>query len=217
VGRLKHTIQSRAKNSARFQSIVRIAAKALAYDLTQVSRRAYREPCADLIYGLNPSSLDAVEISAGENTDWRELGCRSYCTLEWPDFDLCAEPLNPTLLGRFDLVIADQVFEHLFWPYRGGRNVYRLLKPGGHALLMTPFLIRVHGSPQDCSRWTEKGMQYFLAECGLPIEEVRTWSWGNRDTVRPALDTWPRMGWARDMPNERQCPIVGWALARRAK
>ena len=71
-------------------------------------------------------------------------------------------PLDDT----FDLIIAEQVFEHLLWPYRAARNVHRMLRPGGSFLITTPFLVKIHPVPNDCSRWTETGMKHLLAEAG---------------------------------------------------
>jgi SAM-dependent methyltransferase len=40
--------------------------------------------------------------------------------------------------GRFDLVIALDVMEHVFEPAKVFREIYRTLKPGGHCLLTFP-------------------------------------------------------------------------------
>ena len=83
---------------------------------------------------------------------------RSYKSTEFPDFDVCTQVNNQ----QFDLIIADQVFERLPWRLRAVRNVYATLSPGGYFVIVTPFLIRVHESPIDCSRWTERGPSYLL-------------------------------------------------------
>lgn len=213
---IKSWIQAKAEYQDGFQEFIRKTAGLLGYDLTRVTRRSYGPHCRELIESLTPCEKDAVEISAGENTDWRYLGYRSYSTLEWPEFDACAEPLSPNLVASYDLVIADQVLEHLLWPLRGVRNIFAMLRPGGYALVMTPFLYPIHGSPQDCCRWSDVGLRHLLAEGGFPIVDIRTWSWGNRRTVIQLLDGWPRMGWRRDVPvNEPRYPLVVWAIARK--
>ena len=65
-------------------------------------------------------------------------------------------------LESFDLIIAEQVFEHLKWPYRAAKNVYRMLRPGGSFLITTPFLVRCHEMPDDCTRWTDTELKNFL-------------------------------------------------------
>lgn len=103
-----------------------------------------------LVSELNPSNLHAVEISGSQ---WKDAGFASYRSANYPEYDVCASPLP----DEPDLIIAEQVFEHLLWPYRGGRNVYESLKPGGYFLVTTPFLLRIHLSPTDCTRWTPQG------------------------------------------------------------
>ncbi len=162
-----------------------------------------------LVQALPIRELRVLEIS-GE--DWKGLPFKSYKALHFPEFDITAQVLPET----FDLIIAEQVFEHLLWPYRAGRNVYAMLAPGGHFLNTTPFFIKIHNHPTDCSRWTPTGMKYFLAECGFPLEKIRTESWGNRDCVRSNLRGWTpyRPGW-HSLRNETDYPMVVWALAQK--
>jgi 2-polyprenyl-3-methyl-5-hydroxy-6-metoxy-1,4-benzoquinol methylase len=42
---------------------------------------------------------------------------------------------------RWDMVIAEQVMEHVRYPYRGMRNIHTLLRPGSWALITVPFLV----------------------------------------------------------------------------
>ena len=100
----------------------------------------------DAIPGSRPfprKELDVLEISGNEWRDARPW--RSHRTENFPAFDVCDQPLS----ARFDLVIADQVFEHLARPYRAAGNVLSMLKPGGRFLISTPFLVRVHRFPID--------------------------------------------------------------------
>jgi SAM-dependent methyltransferase len=132
---------------------------------------------------------------------------------DYPEYDVCDGPLWES---AFDLVIAEQVFEHLRWPYRAARNVHQMLRPGGYFLMTTPFLLRVHGSPIDCSRWTELGLRHLLAEGGFDLSRIRTESWGNRECVVANFDRWetydPR---EHSLNNEPDFPVVVWALARK--
>ena len=163
-----------------------------------------------LIRTLPTTELKALEISGDEWGKW--VSFKSYKIVQYPDFDLCASVLDET----FDLIIAGQVFEHLLWPYRAGKNVYQMLRPGGHFLVTTPFLLRVHNFPTDCSRWTETGMKYFLAECGFALDRIRTGSWGNRACIRANYFRWafyrPRF---HSLRNEPDFPVVVWALAQK--
>jgi len=162
-----------------------------------------------LIRALGPERLRVLEIS-GEH--WKGFGFGSYRSVGYPDFDLCAQALDE----RFDLLIAEQVFEHLLWPLRAARNVHAMLVPGGRFLVTTPFLLRVHRSPVDCSRWTETGLRHLLAEAGFDLDGTTTGSWGNRACVRSNLGRWTRYRrLLHSLENEPDYPVVVWALATR--
>jgi len=195
--------------SEKNKQAIKKALDAVHYDYGHWARTVMYQECFRLVRELDPARLDALEISAGKV--WKPLGFRSYAEANFPEFDVC----SMTLSGRFDLIIADQVFEHLLWPYRAGRNVYSMLRPGGHFLVTTPFLIKVHDVPVDCSRWTELGIRHLLAECGFPIDGIRTGSWGNRACVKANFRRWARRGWFKSLANEPEFPVSVWALARR--
>jgi SAM-dependent methyltransferase len=169
------------------------------------------ERCFAFIRQLGPEKLDVLEISAGPL--WvREFRFGSYTPTSYPDFDICAQALPRT----FDLIIADQIFEHLEWPYRAGRNVHQMLRPGGYFVIATPFLLRVHKSPIDCSRWTEDGLSYLLQECGFAADRIKTGSWGNRACVTSNFRHWRKRGFTGSLANEPDFPVMVWAFAQRA-
>lgn len=163
-----------------------------------------------IIGGLCPETLETLEISGKK---WgKEISFKSYESVHYPAFDLCAS----TLEKSYDLIIAEQVFEHLLWPYRACRNVCKMLKPKGYFLITTPFLLRIHDGPHDCTRWTETGIKYFLAEGGFNIEQIKTGTWGNRACVRANLSNWAKYNpLLHSLKNEPDCPVVVWALARK--
>ncbi len=78
-----------------------------------------------LITALDTKHLDAMEISG---TRWSFCPFRSYKTVFYPEFDICSPPPGISV----DVVIAEQVFEHLLWPYRAGKAVYDLLRAEGY-------------------------------------------------------------------------------------
>lgn len=76
--------------------------------------------------------------------------------------DLCRE--NPEIpSGRFDCVFCTEVLEHTLQPFDAVRELHRLLAPGGHLVLTTPFNFRIHGPLPDCWRFTEHGLRALLA------------------------------------------------------
>jgi hypothetical protein len=187
---------------------------AVGYDTTHLQRVVMYKTCNEWLNDLGPDDLDCTEISASERNDvWRSINWKTYSELNWPEFDVC-EPLDAHQ-ESVDVVIADQVFEHLLWPYRAGKNIHTMLRPDGYTLITVPFMIPVHEVPIDCSRWTETGLKYLLAECGFELDEIRTGSWGNRSSVKANLKRWARYGWYRSSKNDPRYPIAVWALARK--
>jgi SAM-dependent methyltransferase len=171
--------------------------------------RATRE----LVASLPCAAIDVVEISG---TDWGETGLqfRSYKCLSYPDYDICDRPVG---FAVCDLLIAEQVFEHIPNPRKAAQNVFAMLRGGGHFLVTTPFLLKVHPFPQDFYRWTEDGIRFLLEDAGFV--NVVTGSWGNRKCLM--ADMKPGMKWTMYHPmlhslkNEPQFPIVTWALAEK--
>jgi SAM-dependent methyltransferase len=155
---------------------------------------------------LGPRQLDVVEIS-GEQ--WGHLPWRSHTTLDFPAFDLCAPPAE---FAAFDVVVCDQVLEHVKNPLEAARTLRRLLRPGGHLVVGTPFLIRLHYHPGDYWRFTPDGLKLLLQSGGLTPLWVR--SWGNRSAVVRNFDHFRSSRPWQSMRNEPLLPVVVWALAR---
>lgn len=182
------------------------------YDTTHWTRVVAYRDCFAFLRSLGPEKLDALEISAGHA--WREaIPFRSFRETHYPAYDVCAEPLA----GRFDVVIADYVLPHVDQPARAVANMRAMLREGGHCIVTTSFLIRVDGSPNDCTRWTERGLLNLMVEGGFSPEVVRVGSWGNRACVKANFRGWAVYGFGIGKPlrNEPEFPVSVWAIARR--
>jgi SAM-dependent methyltransferase len=152
-------------------------------------------------------SFDVLEVSG---TSWGRAGFRSYRSVRYPDFDICREALPE----QFDLIIAEQVFEHLRSPFSAARNVLQMLRPGGYLLITTPFLIRFHPEPIDLWRWTKDGLRFFLEDVGFA--QAATQSWGNKECVIANLDGWVDFEPHHRLQDDPRYPLVVWGLARKA-
>jgi SAM-dependent methyltransferase len=152
-------------------------------------------------------------LAISSTSHFDELGFTHFTATSYPEFDICQETLD----RKFDLIIADQVFEHVKFPARAARNVYQMLAPNGWFILATPFLIKVHRHPIDCSRWTVDGMKYFLAESGFDENAIVAQSWGNRAYIswHLWLPVWPPRGFSGSLKNEPDFPVVVWAFAQK--
>jgi SAM-dependent methyltransferase len=158
---------------------------------------------------LGPERLSAVEISGAAHAG---IGWRDFQSLNYPDFDLCA-PLADQ--GPFDVVICEQVIEHVPDPCAAAANLRGLCVPGGHVVVSTPFMIRVHEEwgMQDYWRFTPRGLRTLLERAGLTVDSVG--SWGNRRVIAGNLDRWPAYRRWHSLRDEPKLPVQVWAFARR--
>jgi SAM-dependent methyltransferase len=158
---------------------------------------------------LDLASCSAVEIS-GESH--RDKGFREYTSLNYPDFDLCA----PTPQGRtFDVVLCEQVLEHVKDPCRAVATLRELCAPRGHVIVSTPFLIKVHELPlygmHDYWRFTPRGLRLLLESNGLAVDRVETW--GNKSCVLGNLDRWSAKRPWHSLRNRPDIAMQVWAFA----
>lgn len=182
----------------------------LGYNYDQWLRTAQVADWLESIKSLNPASLNVLEISPGARVIWRDIGYRSYDSVQFPEFDICEKTTGRT----YDLIIADNVLEHVKRPHLAVRNIYDMLKPGGYFYVTTPFMVMVHGE-DDYYRWTMNGMRLLLEDASFPPDAIELKSWGNRSCIKANFDDWKIHGWRRDMRNEENLPVVIWATARK--
>jgi SAM-dependent methyltransferase len=72
--------------------------------------------------------------------------------------DLCdLKALIPE--GAFNIVVCTEVLEHTLNPFLATAEIHRILKPGGCAIVTTPFNLRIHGPLPDCWRFTIHGLR----------------------------------------------------------
>ena len=71
--------------------------------------------------------------------------------------------------GIFDLVVMQETFEHIRFPYRAAAALYHLLRPGGLVLWTAPFSTRFHLIPGDYFRYTFDGARAIFVDAGFHI------------------------------------------------
>jgi SAM-dependent methyltransferase len=175
-------------------------------------RRVMNEAVDAYIASLHPPERTAAEISGDTHAHrpWK-----SYTSLAYPNFDLCAD-LDREL--EFDVVICEQVLEHVVDPCAAATNLRRLCAPGGRVIVSTPFLIKVHELPiyamHDYWRFTPRGLRTLLERAGLEIEAVG--AWGNRACVVGNFSRWSAYRPWHSLRNEPDIPLQVWAFARNA-
>lgn len=185
--------------------------------LVSLNRVEMQKSSRQMIRALSPMTLKVAEISGkwGQFFDFR-----SYEQFLYPEHDICAGPIRDDggRPRKFDLVMANQVWEHLDRPYAATRNVRRMLKKGGHFWLAVPFYVPFHAAPMDNSRWSARGLKNLLIECGFDENAIRADQWGNRNAaLRNMEEKWPPSYDQTSDPleNDPAMPICAWAIAQR--
>jgi len=74
--------------------------------------------------------------------------------------------------NSFDCVILAEILEHVPNPMGVLQEAYRLLKPGGYALLSAPFNFHVHADPNDYGRYTDGWYKRTLFDVGFRNIEI---------------------------------------------
>jgi len=139
--------------------------------------------------------------------------------VEYPEVDMQNLPFEE---AEFDVVISDQVLEHLPNPKRAIEESFRVLRPGGIAIHTTCFLNPIHEAPGDYCRLSKEALS---ALCPPNVEAIHIGSWGNRIVLGLLLlrdgfrfiQIPPRSGFRRWLAtyNESKYPIVTWLIARK--
>lgn len=166
---------------------------------------------------LDHPRLAALEISGRA---WSHLPFKLHFATGYPNYDVCKSALVYEDGGPkpFDVIFIEQVLEHVQSPPSAVKNLYDSLSDGGHLIVTTPFLLKVHDAPGDYWRWTEDGLRLLLQGAGFHAEDISTGSWGNRECVLANASDW---AWyepgKHSLENEPELPVVVWAFARKIR
>lgn len=177
----------------------------------QWAREVMDREARDFVGRLDYGHLDALEVSGNY---WSDFGFRSFEIIKFPEFDLCGDKIEKE---KWDIIFLEQVLEHVPYARKAVENLYSMLKPEGHLVVTTPFLIRVHKDPLDCSRWTDVGLKFLLHEAGFDLTRITTASWGNRSCLIANLTDWPTYNRYKlhSLKNDPRYPVVVWAFAQK--
>lgn len=73
--------------------------------------------------------------------------------------DLCQDNSDKIPSEHFDAVVCTEVLEHTLQPFDAAKEIHRMLRPNGTAIVTVPFNFRIHGPLPDCWRITEHGLR----------------------------------------------------------
>jgi SAM-dependent methyltransferase len=121
----------------------------------------------------------------------------SYPDIDWQNLPFAA--------SSFDVVLSDQVLEHIADPFRCAAESRRVLRPGGLQVHTTCLVNPIHDSPGDNYRFTPDGLRLVFA----PEREITAGGWGN--PLAPLMWLLPSVGF-RPVPVARRNPL-SWLAA----
>lgn len=185
--------------------------------MVSINRVVMQPASRRIIKALGPRSLDVAEVSG----KWGQMfEFKSYTQFWYPEFDVCTGPYTDDqgAVLEFDLILANQVWEHLDRPYAATRHVHQMLRPGGYFWVAVPFFVPFHAAPQDNSRWSARGLKNLLIEGGFDEDAIHADQWGNRHVaLRNMEEKWPPEydPETDDIKNDPMMPICSWALAQK--
>jgi ubiquinone/menaquinone biosynthesis C-methylase UbiE len=73
--------------------------------------------------------------------------------------------------ASFDTVLSFQLLEHVDDVAAAVSEMYRVLKPGGYAIVTMPFLFPQHGDPSDFHRFTVDAAKFHFVRSGFRVVE----------------------------------------------
>jgi len=142
--------------------------------VTQPDRVLLRRQIARFAHKMTGELLDVG------SADGRRYGHLLKNVTEHKTFDIDASH-NPDIVGSaesipleensVDSILCTQVLEHVPHPQTAIAEMYRILKPGGHALITVPQLNELHEEPHDYFRYTCFGLKKMCEEAGFEVVE----------------------------------------------
>lgn len=175
---LKFSAEWHATKKSRIQSILKPFARSIPQDtdkpinalpltwtvdyrleakLDPVSSHYYGPKIERFLSGL-PSNSTILDIGAGlRRIPWPNVvNCEIY---DYPSTDiLCLGSDLPIQDNSVDAVLSLAVLEHVPNPFICAAEIQRVLKPGGKAYIMMPFLQAEHGYPNHYFNATRQGV-----------------------------------------------------------
>jgi len=140
--------------------------------------------------------------------------------VDYPEVDMQKLPFEER---RFDVVISDQVIEHLEDPKEAIKESYRVLNNGAIAIHSSCFINYIHRCPKDFWRFSPDALRYLCQDFS---EILYCEGWGNRVAIllcflgeRFRFMRIPEIKWSiRRLIatyNEEGYPIVTWVVAKK--
>jgi SAM-dependent methyltransferase len=128
---------------------------------------ALREALRQVVWEQGP---DAIVLSIGGGPDRWGAHITNLNIDRFANVDVVGDAYAlPYADGSVDSILCWAVIEHLEFPERAVAEMHRVLRPGGLALLNTPFLQAFHAYPNHFQNVTVVGQDRMLERAGFVV------------------------------------------------
>lgn len=136
----------------------------------------------DVLLRLSPYIRgDVIDFGAGTARHRPMISTfgKTYTALDLqagPGIDIVGDVLAaPIPDASYDTLVSIHVIEHVREPWTMIDEVARILRPGGTAIVMAPFMYPFHADPHDYFRFSELGLRSLFERAGMKIELVSSY------------------------------------------
>mmetsp|Transcript_47706 Transcript_47706/g.91143 ORF Transcript_47706/g.91143 Transcript_47706/m.91143 type:complete len:287 (-) Transcript_47706:651-1511(-) len=155
---------------------------------------------------------DVLGISGDNYFNLVEPSSSTFTTADYPHIDCQHMPYED---GMFDLVILNQVLEHVPRPWLCVNEVHRVLRAGGHIVVGAPAFYQEHLWPHDYWRFMPDSMSILLADFNKIIVQGQS---GTGDMMKhminnPSDRRSTHFFELARASNEKLWPCMVWAIA----
>lgn len=161
---------------------------------------------------------DVLDVGGGEKTRYKNLftfrtfACLDVYVGEGIDIVASADAI-PLPDESKDSVLSTQMLEHVKYPEKCVREMYRVLKKGGYAVITAPQWNELHAEPHDYWRYTKYGFIELFERNGFAVVEYQQrggfFSNAAQMTIRYFMD---RFALHRHPIAARVCSRLFWVL-----
>ncbi len=170
AGGSSHMLSEYSEDATRgWASVVRRLKAMLNKDYrTKASRNAFKK-----VIGSSADSELCLSIGGGPTRPSPNL--TNLNIGPFPNVDVVADAhVLPYSSATVDAIYCEAVLEHLKDPTSAVREMFRVLKPGGKVIAITPFMQGFHGYPYHFQNFTLLGHESLFAGAGFSVLESGT-------------------------------------------
>lgn len=160
-----------------------------------------------------------IDLGCGNAPYFGAYSTANVSSVTWADWDssyhkglkkdVVVDLNQPFPLGgdAYATVFMSEVLEHVTYPEATIKEVVRILKPGGVAIVGVPFMYWLHEEPHDFHRFTRHKLMRMASDNGLEVVEFKV-AGGGPDVIH---DVMMKMAFIK---GGKAWTIVGHALVR---